>query len=124
MSFVAARFFNTYIAFSSSANVIMQAMLQDHVTAAANVIGSTCLKSELVAGYEPHSALPTALQTVLTELSPVKPPGLKDIRVLTTAVVRLALQLTSGLACILGTCMRSPEECLSCTMLCSMPWTE
>lgn len=40
------------------------------------------------AGYEPHSALPSALQTVFCDLSPLKPPGMESIRVLATSAVR------------------------------------
>ena len=43
------------------------------------------------AGYEPHSALPTAMPMVFCEHSPMVPPALKTMRVLATSAVRTFL---------------------------------
>jgi len=40
------------------------------------------------AGYEPHSALPTALPMVFCEHSPIVPPALKSVKTLATSAVR------------------------------------
>ena len=42
----------------------------------------------MFAGYEPHSALPTAMPMVFCEHSPIVPPALKTARVLATSAVR------------------------------------
>lgn len=41
------------------------------------------------AGYEPHSALPTALPMVFCEHSPIVPPALKSVKTLATSAVRI-----------------------------------
>jgi hypothetical protein len=41
------------------------------------------------AGYEPHSALPTALPMVFCEHSPIVPPALKSVKTLATSAVRM-----------------------------------
>ncbi len=42
-------------------------------------------------GYEPHSALPTALPMVFCEHSPIVPPALKSVKTLATSAVRICL---------------------------------
>ncbi|KAK9796981.1 hypothetical protein WJX73_006358 [Symbiochloris irregularis] len=37
-----------------------------------------------IVGYEPHSVLPFALQTVFCDLAPARAPGFKDMRILAT----------------------------------------
>ena len=41
-----------------------------------------------VAGYEPHSALPTALPLVFCEHSELAPPALRSVKTLATSAVR------------------------------------
>ena len=41
------------------------------------------------AGYEPHSALPTAMPMVFCEHSPLIPPALRSVRVLATSAVKI-----------------------------------
>ena len=42
-----------------------------------------------VAGYEPHSALPTALPLVFCEHSELAPPALRSVKTLATSAVRI-----------------------------------
>ena len=50
----------------------------------------------MCAGYEPHSALPTAMPMVFCEHSPIIPPALRSVRVLATSAVRHLPRLCRG----------------------------
>ena len=54
------------------------------------------------AGYEPHSALPFALQIVFSNMSPIKPPGLGAIHILGTTAVCMLAEGSLLLCCVHG----------------------